>query len=85
MFKNPEEGERVLSSVGKASYAGEGRDQAFERSGRQGSLSIEEMTTSEDNYKEGCSEEVTVAWGKFQKVGGHGSHARLDVEWASHD
>ena len=29
MFKNPEEGERALSSVGKVSYAGEGRDQAF--------------------------------------------------------
>ena len=36
-------------------------------------------------YEEGCSEEVTVAWGKFQKVGGHGSHARLDVEQTSHD
>lgn len=46
-------------------------------------MSIEEMTTSEDNYKEGCSEEVIVAWGKFQKVGGHGSHARLDMERAS--
>lgn len=29
--------------------------------------------------------QVTVAWGKFQKVGGHGSHARLDVEQARHD
>lgn len=29
MFKNPEEGERPLSNVRKASYAGEGRDQAF--------------------------------------------------------
>lgn len=29
MFKNPEEGERALSIVRKAAYAGEGRDQAF--------------------------------------------------------
>lgn len=70
MFKNPEEGEKALSIVRKAAYAGRKGPGLFERSGRQGSVSTEEkwLPARNDCLQRGCSEEVTVAWGNFSKL-----------------
>lgn len=48
-----------------------------------GSVSTEEkwLPARNDCLQRGGVQEVTVAWGNFSRIGGHGSHTRLDVEW----